>query len=116
MLTDLENAVLTMLLRKPDEPFNTLRQQLRHATVSGREFTGVGFFTEFALRRDSPVCRDLPDMALGDVGANVPNLEHGIGFVLFVRGGALSTLEGYTYDEPWPDNTDGFALFEIAPP
>ena len=37
-------------------------------------------------------------------------LAHGAGFVLFIRGGRLSMLEGYTYDEPWPDQVRGFSL------
>ena len=114
MLTPLEKSVLDMLLDKPGEPFPTLQQQLSCATVSKREFSGVGFFTEFALSNDAAVRRDVPDMTLGDVSAELPGLEHGAGFVLFIREGVITMLEGYTYDEKWPEKTDGFTLFRTA--
>ena len=59
MLTPLEKAVLDTLLDKPGAPFDTIRQQLSHAAVAKREFTNVGFFTEFALPEGAPVRRDL---------------------------------------------------------
>ena len=113
MFTPLEKAVLDLMLDRPGEPFVTVRQQLAHATVSSREFSGVGFFTEFVLSADAPVRRDLPNMEIKSVGAKFPNSEHGAGFVLFIRDGMATMLEGYTYDEPWPDKTDGFRLFKI---
>lgn len=102
-----------MLLDKVGEPYATIRQQLAHATVAKREFTGVGFFTEFALPADAPVRHDLADLVIDDVGVEFPSLQHGAGFVLFIRGGAVSMLEGFTYDEAWPTNTDKFTLIRL---
>jgi hypothetical protein len=110
MLTSLEKAVLDMLLDVQGEPFATLRQQMEHVTVIDREFTGVGFFTTFSIRDGAPVACNLPDSTFGDVGAEIPGLMHGAGFVLFIRDGGVSMLEGYTYDQPWPATTDGFKL------
>lgn len=50
-------------------------------------------------------------MELGDVGAEFPNVKHGTGFLLFIRDGVASWLEGYTYDERWPESTDRFRVF-----
>jgi hypothetical protein len=113
MLTQLEKAVLDMLLDKPGETFTTLRRQLTCSTVSKREFTGVGFFTEFDLPLNAQVKRDVPDMTISDVGAEFSDLEHGVGFVLFIRGGVVTMLEGYTYDEEWPKSTEAFKIFKI---
>lgn len=44
------------------------------------------------------------------VVAEIAGLEHGAGFVVFVRGGHLDTLEGYSYDEPWPEAIHDFQL------
>jgi hypothetical protein len=114
MLTPLEKSVLEMLLDKPGGSFDTLRRQLSYATVSKREFSGVGFFTKFALPKDAQIKRDVPDMTLGDIGAELPGVEHGAGFVLFIRGGVVTMLESYTYDEKWPESTDEFKLFRTA--
>lgn len=49
-------------------------------------------------------------MTIGEVGAEFPGLQHGAGFLLFIRGGVVTMLERYTYDESWPESTDEFAL------
>ena len=49
-------------------------------------------------------------MRIGDVYAEIPGLEHGAGFVLYIKDGYLDMLEGYSYDEPWPSSVEGFAL------
>lgn len=85
-----------------------LRAQARSARVS-RETTGVGFFVTFELPPDAPVLERV-DFELGDVHAVVKGLERGAGFVLFIRDGRLSMLEGYSYDEPWPDPPGDFSL------
>jgi hypothetical protein len=101
-LTPLESAVLDKLLAHDGEPFDTLRQQLAHSSVSKREFSGVGFFTHFSVPAQAPVLRNLRDAELGDVEAEITGLQHGAGFLLFVRGSVVSFLEGFSYDEPWP--------------
>ena len=110
MFTPLEKAVLDMMLDKPGEPFETVSQQLAHATVSKREFSGVGFSTDFIVPAAAAVQRDLPSMEISDVGADFPSVQHGAGFVLFIRGGVVSMLEGFTYGEPWPTDTGGFRV------
>jgi hypothetical protein len=115
MLTPLEKAVIDALLEQSGEPFDTARQQLAHVSITKRELTGVGFFTEFALPEDAPVRRDLPDATLGDVRAEIPSLQHGAGFLLFIRGGCITMLEGYTYaDDQWPERADEFCVFKTA--
>jgi hypothetical protein len=41
-------------------------------------------------------------MEISDVGAEFPNLRHGAGFVLSIRDGVVTMMEGFTYDAPWP--------------
>src|SRR6266404_7198818 len=110
-LTPLESAVLEKLLIKHGEPFHTIRKQLAHASVSSREFTGVGFFTHFTIPSEAPVRRDLDSTELGDVGAQIRGLQDGAGFLLFVRDGVVTMLEGYTYgDAAWPDPITEFSV------
>jgi hypothetical protein len=115
-LTPLESAVLDKLLAQTGEPFDTIRAQLSHASVSSRKFTGVGFFTHFAIGSDAAVRRDLPSAELSGVGAEVAGLSDGAGFLLFIRDGVVSFLEGYTYgDAVWPETITEFSVFEIHP-
>lgn len=107
-LNDLERAVLHKLLAGDHPVLATLRQQFSQARLAKREYTGVGFYCDFEVDTDALT---LPsDFHIGDVSAEVEGLANGAGFVLFVRGGRISMLEGYTYDEPWPDRIRGFSL------
>ena len=76
--------MLDKLLSKAGEPFDTIRQQLAHASISSRKFSGVGFFTHFAIPWDAPVRRDLRSTELGDVGGKIPGVQDGVGFLLFI--------------------------------
>ena|SRR5437764_588885 len=109
-LTALESAVIDVLLPDDLPEAAILREQLRSARVSSREMTGVGFFTEFTLSGDAPVLPENRSLHLGNVAATCPDVEHGMGFVLFVREGKITMLEGYTYDEPWPDELGEFQV------
>ena len=100
-LTDFEKTVLECLLDGDDAILATLRQQLNACAHFEREFTGSGFYLKFEIPED--VQRVKPtDFHFGDVSATSDGLEHGAGFVLFVRNGVLDMLEGYSFEEPWP--------------
>ena len=109
-LTTLERQVLEMLLRGQDEVLTILRQQARQLQVSSRDMTGVGFYTKFLVPSDVPRVTGSPTFKLGDVNGVADNVSHGLGFLLYVKDGALSMLEGYTYDDPWPDDVHGLVL------
>jgi hypothetical protein len=109
-LTTLEDRVLEMLLRGEDEVLSVLRQQAKQMQVSSRKMTGVGFYTEFVVPPEAPRVLGRPTLKLGDVNGTADNVKHGFGFLLYVADGALSMLEGYTYDDPWPDEVRGVVL------
>jgi hypothetical protein len=110
-LTRLEREVMTTLLA-PDHPVvHALRRQFDVCRVTAREFTGVGFFSRLVVADGvaaAPVTRKT--IALGDATATIDGLEHGAGFVLFVREGVLETLEGFSFDEPWPKDVTRFQI------
>ena len=107
-LNVLEQAVLEKLLPGEHPALVILRQQLAVVEAIKREFTGVGFYTD--LRAPDDVAALGGDAELGDVNATIDGLSNGAGFVLFIRKGRLSMLEGYTYDEPWPNPVGVCAL------
>lgn len=107
-LNELEQAVLDKLLAGVHPTLAVLRRQSSRARLARREYTGVGFFCAIEVDACAPLVER--DCDIGDVHAEVKGLARGAGFVLFIRGGRLSVLEGYTYDEPWPDQVEGFSL------
>jgi hypothetical protein len=114
-LTHLEQAVLDKLLAGDHRTLGLLRTQLERSRVSRREFTGVGFLTDFEVPEDAPAAEPRFSI-LGDVYATVDGLAHGAGFQLLVRDGRLVQLEGFTYDEPWPAKVGAFELSYIEDP
>lgn len=109
-LTPLEDQLLQMLLSGDNDVLAVLRQQAKEARVKSRKMTGVGFFTEFIVSPQAPRVKGRPTFKLGDVNGTADHVKDGLGFVLYVTDGALSMLEGYTYDELWPDEVSGLVL------
>lgn len=109
-MTGLERAVVNKLLAGKAEVFRVLRQQFSVAQVLKRELSGVGFFTEFSVPPDAPRLAGGPTFQFGDVGAEIKGLQHGAGFLLLIEDGCLKMLEGFSYDEPWPDDVSSFTL------
>ena len=108
--TKIERAVMSMLLIGEHPILDILRKQFELCTVAKREFTGAGVFVTFSVPETASRLPQKDSFSFGDVGAEIQGLQHGAGFVLWVREGVLDFLEGYTFDEPWPDRTDDFAL------
>jgi hypothetical protein len=101
-LTDFEKALLQKLLAGDHPALVNLRAQANTARLVSRENTGVGFSCDFEVPRDAPLVTPA-NFELNDVDAAIEGLEHGAGFLLFVRDGRITMLEGYSYDEPWPN-------------
>ena len=107
-LTQLEQAVLDKCLAGNHPTLAALRMQAGRARVKERQETGVGFFVDFEVDASMPSVDG--DFHIGDVHGEVSGLAHGVGFVLFVRSGQLSVLEGFTFDEQWPTSVASFEL------
>jgi hypothetical protein len=79
--------------------------------VVSREFTGVGSFTNFLVKGQAKVPRQVFSMS-GSV--SIPGLKYGLGVVAFYEGDRL-TLETYSSgDEHWDGVFDGFAIETAA--
>ena len=108
-LATLEKEVMGMLLQGENSVLAMLYQQYLVSTVKKRELTGVGFFTTFVAPKGISSVNNY-SFTFGDVVAEMDGLKHGVGFVLFVTNGIIDILEGYTYDEPWPDKITNLQL------
>ena len=107
----LEFAVLRKLLEGDHPVLASLRLQAEGLSVAAREKTGAGFFTKFATAVTSePAPVNTGKLRFGDVEATISGLANGAGFLLYVDEGRLSMLEGYSYEEPWPNEVKDFSL------
>jgi hypothetical protein len=110
-LSALEAHVLERILAGDRPVLRILQKQLKRCRVKSREFTGVGFMTELDLPADVErvrLCKH--ETKVGGVVAATGGLEHGAGFVLYLKDGLLDALEGYSYDETWPQTMQSFEL------
>ena len=103
-LSATEFAIIRSLLVEQygaDSPF---LGQLASARVEKRRLTGVGIFIDLSI--------DRTDNRVDDINTEITNSGKTlldaprdlVGFTLFIRGGYLSFLEGYTFGNvTWPD-------------
>jgi hypothetical protein len=106
-LTPLERAVMLVIVAQATDIGPSLGLQLDSVRVAKRENTGAGFYTTFEV--SAPATMDGVKSPLGDVGATVQGLEHGMGFLLWLEDGRINQLEGYSYEE----STTGLDLQRI---
>jgi hypothetical protein len=100
VLTELENTVLSYLLQEDSEENHTLRQQLSSCLLESREYNCYGIYTNFKLDDASRRCLR-ENFELGDITATLSGQL--CGFILFVRDGKISFLEGFPLDgDAWP--------------
>jgi len=109
--TALELAVLEKLLQGNHPILSALRAQLQGLLVKEREYSGVGFFSELAVLAGAlPAAVPLETISFGDVIAIVDGVDNDIGFLLTIKHGLLHDLEGYTFNDPWPDDIIEFEI------
>ena len=116
-LTPLEREVLTRSLATNAVP-DAVRDQLNHVRVNRREESGVGIFVHLFVPPEvvNEGVKGL-DQQVGDVIAEVPGVQHGLGFVVFVKDGVLNMLEGYTFgDDEWPADLSVYRLRSATEP
>jgi hypothetical protein len=81
--------------------------------VKAREFTGVGVYVDLDV---DPAALRVPfaRLVLSDVEALI-GAKHDVGFNLFVTDGVIDTLEGFSYDDAWPEVVGEFELRHSDP-
>ena len=115
-LAEFEAEVMNRLLAGDHPYLALLRDQYRSAVVRGHELSGKGFVCTFDVPASQATLPDGLDCAFGDVVGTLQGVINGVGFLLFVRDGLLSMLEGFTYGEPWPSEIGEFTLDYLRKP
>ena len=98
-----EKQVVEHILRKQTEQNNLLFQQFIISEIISREFTGCGFFTDYYIRDKSLSLPGNVNIELWGFG-ELEGVDNGVGFILFIRDGFISLLEGYVNTGVWPKN------------
>jgi hypothetical protein len=109
------NAFELAILDRIAAKSQSLRINPRHLHVLSREFTGVGSYTNFRCD-DKGTQTSLQPIALDDL-IIMPNVENGMGAVLFWQGDQPKCLETHTFGaELWDGVFEGFHIQKATEP
>ncbi|MBI2774571.1 hypothetical protein HYX58_01050 [Candidatus Dependentiae bacterium] len=106
---EFEQAVMSKIMERDNSINIILREQYNRSHVISRDFTGVGFFTTFEVATEASRITEPVPNAYGDVEAIINGIG-GYGFILFIKNGTMSFLEGYTWRDEWPKLINNFVL------
>lgn len=85
--------------------------QYESSKIKSREFTGFEFFTNFEVPDNIDLNVNNSTFQLGDVDASYNGVKSAYGFVLFIKDGFISMLEGYcNLLDHWQMNYDSIKL------
>ena len=114
-LDRIESIAIDLLLSGDHPVLAVLRLQRKVAAVSARNYTGVGFFTKFAVPGDAPRLDGVHRLVLSDVHGEIDEVAHGVGFVLFIKNGVIDVLECFTYDGSYPQHPMLVRAYYVGP-
>ncbi len=92
-LWTIEREVLEITAAEYPASAKAIRHQLDTARVIGFENSGAGFFSNLAVADDAPVLSETSP--LSGAHGSVLGIAHGMGFIVFLKDGRLSMIEGY---------------------
>ena len=112
---DLEKAIFEMNLAGNDPLLAELRSQFEKVIPGKREFTGVGFYLDLAVKPGTQpldISKFKNRVIFGVVGAKLGKDNIDSGYLIFIENGYFTLLEGYTYgDDKWPDDYLDFTMY-----
>jgi hypothetical protein len=113
-LWPLERAALLEFAGLHPAAADALRQQIATVRVTSFENTGVGFFSSLTVDSAAPVI--LHGSPLGEVHGEVLGVPHGMGFLLFLKDGRATLLEGFSYAGSSTESIDfERAIYALTP-
>jgi hypothetical protein len=112
-ITNLERQVIERFLQ--DTELQPLRRFANSEKISvvARDFTGPGFLTHIEPSDEVKLFADAVTLRWGNVGARLNSSKIETGYLVYVDNGYLTTLEGYTYGEDWPEQISSIELYEL---
>lgn len=94
-LREIEELALSNVIGYLDPDLSQiLREQIRKIEVTGRTRSEIGFVTYFRVDDDVPLVQN-KRLVLDGSGGRIGETD--VGFSLFIEGGKIQSLEGYTY-------------------
>lgn len=112
---ELESLVIRSLLADPELKPIRSNVNFDSVVVSDRELTGGGFLTEFLRSLELRLFESDVSLRWGKVGARLNASKIETGYLVYVDDGYVTSVEGYTYGDAWPNQIDQIELYELKP-
>ncbi|OYU91389.1 MAG: hypothetical protein CFE29_00380 [Bradyrhizobiaceae bacterium PARB1] len=108
-LWPIEQEILAIAAAAYPASAETIRQQISTAYVVSYENSGSGFFSDLTVAATTPLLEEKSylDAAYG----NVAGVNEGMGFIVFLKDGRLSMIEGYCNGD---DSTAGIDFSRVV--
>ena len=111
-LLDIEKQVIRQYLITKRASKNVVDEFFLSVNVKNREFSGVGFMSYLCTESAPVIDVELNSFNWGKVGIKINN-SIDTGYLLYIEGGYITAIEGYTYDEEWPKSVTKIELYEL---
>ena len=100
---EFEKIIITDIIEQYPQYKQKLQAQLEKIAVQKREFSTYGFSTHYAVIALEEALENDENLQLGKCQWNINGLRYGSDYILWIKNGLISYLEGFSYNEPWPD-------------
>ncbi|MBQ7339073.1 MAG: hypothetical protein IJW40_11570 [Clostridia bacterium] len=101
---EFEKIIITDIIDQYPEYKQKLQAQFASSVVQKREFFMRGFSTDYEVVAVEETLGEDKNLQLGNHQWNINGLSNGSDYILWIKNGLISSLEGFTYEEPWPDD------------
>ncbi|HWD58335.1 MAG TPA: hypothetical protein VG308_08665 [Stellaceae bacterium] len=103
-LSAVERQIIETMIIGEYGPATLFLRQIGVAQIDKRRLTGVGVFVDLSIPRSAPRVDAISAELSAGFRTSFSTPADVVGFTLFIRDGAVSFLEGYTYgDAVWPE-------------
>lgn len=113
--TELEKRVIESMLEDRGLDLTKSIVDFQVVEVADREFTGLGFLTEFERSEALKVGGSGVSLRWGKVGARLNASKIETGYQVYVDDEYITAIEGYTYGDEWPGVVEAMELYELEP-
>ena len=100
---EFEKTIIEDIIQTYPEYAERLTRQYGSATVTKRDIDGRGFSTYYEIGDKTASLGVGVDLQLGENQWNINGLKYGSDYILWIKNGIISSLEGFSYEEPWPE-------------
>ena len=100
---EFESIIIRDIIEQYPQYKQKLLAQFESVTVQKRERFASGFYTDYAVGATDQTLGEGVDLQLGENQWNINDLECGSDYILWIENGLIHSLEGFSYQEPWPD-------------